>query len=116
MYCSPYKDRIDLLTILLLSVGAFMVFGSIVKWSVAGYLDVAEKVGTWRWLYGFEDDNETKTRGHHQGYVANKGYNGEYVQLRSIHSKRDIVLVARLDPFGEIIGTIILRLIPITHV
>ncbi|KAJ5378048.1 uncharacterized protein N7496_005457 [Penicillium cataractarum] len=116
MYYSPYKDRIDILTILLLSTGALMAFGSIVKWSLGGYLDAAERVGTWRWLYGLEDDNATKMRGHYQGGVSNKRYDGEQVQVRSIHSKRDIVLVTRPDPFGEIIGTIILRIVPITRV
>lgn len=87
-----------------------MVFRTLIKWAVAGYLDAAEKVGTWRWLYGLEEATTKKARGHDTLDSTMGDCNCRHVRPREDSQKRDIVLVARLDPSDEIIGTIILRI------
>jgi hypothetical protein len=64
IYYSAYKGLINLLTLAFINAAVLMAFGMIMKWSVAGYLDGAEKVDTWRWLYGFEEETKKKARGH----------------------------------------------------
>ncbi|KAJ5152698.1 uncharacterized protein N7482_009176 [Penicillium canariense] len=114
IYYSPYQERVDNLTIFLLCIGISMAFGVAVKWSVRGYLDAAEKVGTWRWLYGFEDKSKTKARRQETDTKPMHMDEGSHIRSMGSICKRDFVLVARLTDDGDIIGTIILRVVPIT--
>ncbi|KAJ5886122.1 Acetyltransferase GNAT family [Penicillium subrubescens] len=110
-----YKGHIKLPTLAFITVAVLMAFVTLMKRSVSGYLHAAEKVGTRRWLYCLEEATTKKARGHDALHLTIGDCNCRRVRPREGCQKRDLVLVARLDPSDEIIGTIILRVIPITH-
>jgi hypothetical protein len=112
---SAYKGHVNLPTLAFITVAVLTAFVSLMKRSVSGYLDAAEKVGTWRWLYGLEEATTKKARGHDPLHLTMEECNCRHVRPRKGPQKRDLVLVARLDQSDEIIGTIVLRIIPITH-
>lgn len=47
-----YHDTSDWPLIIVIWVGVFMATLAVIKWVVRGYLDAAERVGRWSWLYG----------------------------------------------------------------
>lgn len=51
-YVEWYHDSSDWPLIIVVWVGTFTATLAVIKWIVHGYLDAAERVGRWSWLYG----------------------------------------------------------------
>jgi hypothetical protein len=78
---------------------------------VSGYLEAAEKVDSWQWLYGFEDDTPTMAQRNNEFEDLNKKRNYSDNPYK-VPRKPDMVLLARHGPTQELIGTNILQKVP----
>lgn len=84
-----YHDRSDLGLVLTTMAGCVMAGLAGVGYATSGYLELAERTGTWAWLYGREREKSGA--------------------MKEREKEEDIILVTKYG--DEIIGTVVLRLL-----
>lgn len=103
VYKVLYRESNDWALIGTTWAGCVMVGLVAVRGVVSGYLDVAERTGTWRWLYS----SPCLGLGSRIGQREKEGERGEEKE------KEDVVVL--VTKFGDkIVGTVVLRAIPIS--
>lgn len=107
IWYAMFRTASDWPVVFITWIGCLMVTMLGVKVMVSGYLEAAERTGTWRWLYGNAGDKTDQESAEQEKQQLN---------VQKTHSaptsRQDIVLVTR---FGEeVIATIVLRMEPKT--
>ncbi|KAJ6022693.1 uncharacterized protein N7446_013044 [Penicillium canescens] len=98
-----YNDSSDCGRIILTCTGALMVGLLLTRNSVAGYLDLAENTGTWKWLYGPDESENIRNTEKWRNYRPLKKH-----QLTS-ENAYDIVVIVRYQ--SAVIATLVLRVV-----
>jgi hypothetical protein len=98
-----YNDPSDCGRIILTCTGALMVGLLLTRNSVAGYLDLAENTGTWKWLYGPDESENIRGAGKWRNYRPLKKH-----QLAT-ENAYDIVVIVRYQ--SAVIATLVLRVV-----
>ncbi|OQD89977.1 hypothetical protein PENANT_c002G06943 [Penicillium antarcticum] len=98
-----YNDPSDCGRIILTCTGALMVALLLTRNSVAGYLDLAENTGTWKWLYGPDESANIRRAEKWRNYVLLKKHQVEFERAYDI-----VVAVQYQD---AIIATLVMRIL-----
>ncbi|KAJ5771176.1 uncharacterized protein N7511_003227 [Penicillium nucicola] len=98
-----YNSPSDYGRIILTSTGALMTFLLLTRISVAGYLDLAEETGTWKWLYGPDTSLNIRCAEKWRNYTLLKSHQVDFERAY------DIVLVARYQ--NAIVATLVMRVV-----
>jgi hypothetical protein len=98
-----YNDPSDCGRIILTCTGALMVELLLTRNSVAGYLDIAENTGTWKWLYGPDESENIWSAEKWRNYRPLKKH-----QFAFEHAY-DIVVIVRYQ--SAVIATLVLRVV-----
>jgi hypothetical protein len=98
-----YNGPSDCGRIILTCTGALMVALLLTRNSVAGYLDLAENTGTWKWLYGPDESENIRSAEKWRSYRLLKKH-----QL-GFERAYDIVVIVRYQ--SAVIATLVLRVV-----
>ena len=98
-----YNDPSDCGRIILTCTGALVVALLLIRNFVAGYLDLAENTGTWKWLYGPDESENIRTAEKWRNYRLPKKHQ------RDFERAYDIVVIVRYQ--SAVIATLVLRVV-----
>jgi hypothetical protein len=98
-----YNDSSDYGRIILTCTGAVMAALLLIRSSMAGYLDLAENTGTWKWLFGPDESDNIRR--------AEKWRNNELLRSHKRDHERtfDVVVIVRYQTV--IIATLVMRVV-----